>query len=124
MLFVTSNRSEFPISRVSGLISRAIFDEDYELPPATVDLKSDTLRSHVGLYALAKGGELEIGLRAGRLVMTAEGDPAATRLFAASQRSFFSYSIRGADGLQVEFGEDGQSLLLRRGDTMVPAKRR
>jgi CubicO group peptidase (beta-lactamase class C family) len=124
MLFVTSNRSEFPISLVSRLIAKAVFDEDPSLPPSTVDLSEEELRPFVGSYALEKGGEIQISLEAGRLQLTAEGDQASTSLCAASPYFFISYDIRGGEGLGLVFSEDARSLLLRRGDTEVPASRR
>lgn len=124
MLFVSSNRSEFPISLVSGLIARAVFDGDYALPPETVRLSVENLQKYVGSYQLAKGGEMEITRRGSGLSMVTEGDPGTTHLLAASPRAFFSYSIRSGKGLRIEFSADGQSLLLRRGDTEVAARRR
>lgn len=66
-LFVTSTSSDLTASQAVRVLSRIVFGQPYEVPPARAAVVPSTLNSLVGTYVMGDGSRLVLTARDGRL---------------------------------------------------------
>jgi len=72
-LFVFSNSTDQPATEVSAPLARALFGEDFRMPPAVVTLSAAELARVAGMYALDSGEKVEVSVAGDRLKVSAAG---------------------------------------------------
>ncbi len=72
-LFIFSNSTEQPATEVSTPMARALFGEDFRMPPAVVSLSAAELARLAGTYALETGEKVEVTAAEGRVKVAAGG---------------------------------------------------
>ncbi len=72
-LFVFSNSTDQPATQVSAPLARALFGEDFRMPPAVVALSAAELARVAGTYALASGEKVEVSVAGHCLKVSAAG---------------------------------------------------
>ena len=75
-IFVTSTVSELTASTAVRVVSRIVFGQPYELPPARVAAAPATIAAAAGTYQLADGSRLVLRVQDGRLMAEAVGQQA------------------------------------------------
>jgi CubicO group peptidase (beta-lactamase class C family) len=72
-LFVFSNSTDQPATQVSAPLARALFGEDFRMPPAVVTLSASELARMAGTYTLDSGEKVEVRVAGDRLKVSAAG---------------------------------------------------
>jgi CubicO group peptidase (beta-lactamase class C family) len=72
-LFVFSNSTDQPATEVSAPLARALFGEDFRMPPAVAALSAAELARVAGMYALDSGEKVEVSVAGDRLKVSAAG---------------------------------------------------
>ncbi len=72
-LFVFSNSTDQPATQVSAPLARALFGEDFRMPPTVVTLSAAELARVAGTYALESGEKVEVSVAGNRLKVAAAG---------------------------------------------------
>jgi hypothetical protein len=75
-MFVTSTVSELTATTAVRVVSRIVFGQPYELPPARVATAPAAINAAAGTYQLADGSRLLLRVRDGRLMAEAVGQHA------------------------------------------------
>jgi hypothetical protein len=70
---VFSNSTDQPATQVSSPLARALFGEDFRMPPAVADLSAAELARVAGTYALDWGEKVEVSVADNRLKVSAAG---------------------------------------------------
>ena len=76
LVFVASTVAELEASPVFRTISRIVFGEPFEMPPATVSLSLGSVKAIAGTYRLPGGGEVTLQAWDGVLAATLRGQDA------------------------------------------------
>lgn len=76
LVFVASTVAELPASPVFRTVSRIVFGEPFEMPPATVSLSPGSVKAIAGTYRLPGGGEVTLRAWDGVLAATLHGQDA------------------------------------------------
>lgn len=110
-------------------IPRAVFDENYILPPTVVDMDTARLRRYAGLYAAASGGKVQLRSSNGYL-FSYENDlslPISVLFFPQSPTTFNGFDVRNLKLVSLRFtvSDDGsvQELILSYSDKDIPLRK-
>ncbi len=77
LVFIASTVSELPASPIRRMVTRIVFGEPYELPPAAATVSESKLADLEGaVYRLSSGGEIAFDVQYGALIATLRGQDA------------------------------------------------
>jgi CubicO group peptidase (beta-lactamase class C family) len=72
-IFIFSNSTEQPATEASTPLARALFGNEFRMPPAVVELSAEELAKVAGTYQLESGENVDVSVADGRLKVAAAG---------------------------------------------------
>jgi CubicO group peptidase (beta-lactamase class C family) len=136
-LFIFSNSTDQPATEVSAPLARALFGEDFRMPPEVASLSAAELARVAGTYQLESGEKVEVSVAKGRVKVSAAGPafalvnglaPAGSARFAEVEKRTKAAVEASAKGeyalMQAAFGGEVSAERIREQESGMWQRRR